>query len=118
VARRRLRHLQRWDSIATVMATSFGLAVLTITLIRVVPTTFRPTLIGIASASLILGVIMEGVPLARRHLTFQEGVLARLGTTTSTRTTSLFSCAINAILSCATSVFPVPVGARPSTIPL
>jgi magnesium-transporting ATPase (P-type) len=79
MARRHLRYLQGRDPIMTVMTTSLGLAVLTIILVGIVSAIFRPILIGIASASLILGVIMEGVPLTRKYLTFQEGVLARLG---------------------------------------
>lgn len=79
LARRQVRRLQKWDPILTVMTTSLVLALLTISLTPHVATTFRPATIGCAGASVILGAIMEGIPLARRYLSFQEGVLARLG---------------------------------------
>jgi len=79
LARRQSHRLQKWDPITTVMITSMGLSVLTFLLTPFVAITFRPATIGCAGASAVLGVIMEGIPLARRYLSFQEGVLARLG---------------------------------------
>ena len=79
LARRQIRRLRSWDPILTVMATSWGLGILTILLTPYIATIFRPLTIGCAGASVVLGAIMGGIPLARRYLSFQEGVLARLG---------------------------------------
>lgn len=79
LARRKLHCLGRLDPIRTVMTASLVLGILPLLSLLRIPSMLFPGVIGFTSGSLVMGVIMEGVPLARHYLTFKGGVLARLG---------------------------------------
>jgi len=79
LARRNLPRLSKFDPILTVMYTSIIFGTLTVVSLLWAPRQLFPAIIGLSSGFLIMGLIMEGVPLARQYLTFQGGVLARIG---------------------------------------
>ena len=79
LARRNLPCFNKLNPILTVMYASIVLVVLAIIQLLWVPHQLFPAIIGLSSGFLIMGLIMEGVPLARQYLTFQGGVLARIG---------------------------------------
>jgi hypothetical protein len=79
LARRNLTCFNKFNPILTVMYASIVLGVLSIIPLLWVPHQLVPAIIGLSSGFLIMGLIMEGVPLARQYLTFQGGVLVRIG---------------------------------------
>jgi hypothetical protein len=79
LARRNLSRFNKLNPILTVMYASIILGLLSIIQLLWVPHQLFPAIIGLSSGFLIMGLIMEGVPLARQYLTFEGGVLARIG---------------------------------------
>jgi glucan phosphoethanolaminetransferase (alkaline phosphatase superfamily) len=79
LARRNLPRFSKLNPILTVMYASIVFGMLSIIQLLWVPHQLFPAIIGLSSGFLIMGLIMEGVPLARQYLTFQGGVLARIG---------------------------------------